>query len=219
MQRSWRTDGDKITFIVCQPVFRHLTTGIVDSTVQVGVDDAEEKMLGDVNLFISPSEDDPNMLIGELELMIAEPAMQGKGYGKLALMAFLRYVVLYEEQILEDYRAWAGCTAVTDENSVPTDYTTQQWNDNRSERAAAQQKRFGYLRARIGKGNLRSLTLFEHAGFELQSREPNYFGELEMRMYGRMPGDIDSRLATNRSVESLNDSSWKLLKYQYPTVT
>lgn len=221
MQRSWRMDGDKITFIICKPLLKSRTSGIADPMVQGGVDDAEEKMLGDVNVFISPAEDDPNVLIGELELMIADSAMQGKGYGKLALLAFLKYVVTYEGQILNEYQMWASSKVVANEDRASEDHKADQ-EDNRSGEAVerlVQQPRFGYLRARIAETNVRSLALFEHAGLELQSPEPNYFGELEMRMYEPILGDTNDRLATNKSGESWKDSSWKLLNYHRPTDT
>lgn len=222
MQRSWRTDGDKITFIICRPLPRDQAMTCTNSIVQTGVHDAEDKMLGDVNLFISRSEDDPNTLLGELEIMIAEPEMQGKGSGRLALLAFIRYVTMHEEQILAEYQTWAGSQSLTEENGVPQCHIDDQSDGDSSEsveKPVAGQLRFAYLRARIGETNLRSLALFDHAGFQLQSTEPNYFGELELRMCGHTSGDINDRSATNKSGESLKDSSWKLLKYHRPADT
>lgn len=222
MQRSWRTDGDKITFIICKPLLRTPVTEIADSRLRAGVDDTEENMLGDVNLFISVSEDDQAVLIGELELMIADCAKQGKGYGRLALMAFLKYVKTYEEQILREYHVWASCKVVAEEYCASEGHRTDQSDDFRSDGAEERhfrETRFGYLRVRIGKDNRRSQALFEHAGFQLQSPEPNYFGELEMRTYGRLFEDTHNRLTTDRWGESWKDSSWTLLKYHSPTGT
>ncbi|XP_036428281.1 N-acetyltransferase 9 [Colossoma macropomum] len=68
MQRSWREDNDKCTFIIldkqrwADPSFPE-----------------EECMVGDVNIFLTdPS--DPSL--AELELMIAESSYRGKGLGK-----------------------------------------------------------------------------------------------------------------------------------------
>jgi len=61
MQQSWRADSDKLTFIAClpQPEFQH--------EVAAGKDDAPDRMIGDVNLFFSAADEDPEGCIGELE--------------------------------------------------------------------------------------------------------------------------------------------------------
>nr|ALT14006.1 N-acetyltransferase 9 [Tachysurus fulvidraco] len=79
MQRSWREDDDKCTFIVLDkqrwtdPSFSE-----------------EECMVGDVNLFLTePS--DPSL--AELEIMIAgtEPIYRGRGYGKEVTCMMMHY--------------------------------------------------------------------------------------------------------------------------------
>ena len=121
-------------------------------------------MLGDVNLFLSsPAPEDGECLdskgqgdaIGEIELMIARPELQGKGYGKATLLAFLKYVAAHEEEILRECVA-GGEGKVT----------------------------LQYLRVKIGKENGRSIGLFGSLGFEEVGEGPNYFGEVEMRMEG-----------------------------------
>ncbi|KPP79965.1 hypothetical protein Z043_100423 [Scleropages formosus] len=68
MQRSWREDDDKCTFIILDK------KRWADPLVQ-----EQECMVGDVNIFLTdPS--DPSL--AELEIMIAEPGYRGKGLGK-----------------------------------------------------------------------------------------------------------------------------------------
>jgi hypothetical protein len=62
MQQSWRNDHDKITFIPCLPSF-----GDATGNVQAGLFDAPDRMIGDVNLFLSPADEDPEGCIGEIE--------------------------------------------------------------------------------------------------------------------------------------------------------
>src|SRR4051812_45390013 len=66
MQRSWRTDSDKLTFIFCHP-----TSAAQDQLTQ---DQEIASMVGDVNLFIGVNgeENDDQSLVGEVEIMVAE---------------------------------------------------------------------------------------------------------------------------------------------------
>uniref|UniRef100_A0A8D0L7D4 Alpha/beta-tubulin-N-acetyltransferase 9 n=1 Tax=Sphenodon punctatus TaxID=8508 RepID=A0A8D0L7D4_SPHPU len=77
MQRSWREDADKCTFIV-------LDTARWSG--QAGVE--EECMVGDVNLFLTDFEDPA---LGEIEVMIAEPSYRGQGFGKEAVLIMMFY--------------------------------------------------------------------------------------------------------------------------------
>lgn len=78
MQRSWRDDADKCTFIV------------LDAEMwQAQPRPPEEKcMVGDVNLFLTDP-DDP--ALGEIEVMIAEPGCRGRGCGTEAVLMMLSY--------------------------------------------------------------------------------------------------------------------------------
>ena len=95
MQQSWRTDHDKLTFIVAYD----LASLDPPSTTK------DSAMIGDVNLFINHVETDYNetLLFGELELMIAEKSQQGRGHGRAALLLFMAYILNHEQEILHEY--------------------------------------------------------------------------------------------------------------------
>lgn len=162
MQTNWRTSHDKLTFIACQPLSSE------SRNIKGGIDDIPERMLGDVNLFLSHDDDDseddskvPKSLIGELELMIAPTDKRRQGYGRAAILAFLYYIARNIDAIVSEYNSHEG---------VKSDKTL----DGVS---SAEKLR---LKVKIKKGNQASLTLFESLGFKKVTKEPNYFGELEL---------------------------------------
>uniref|UniRef100_A0A1I7Z211 N-acetyltransferase 9-like protein n=1 Tax=Steinernema glaseri TaxID=37863 RepID=A0A1I7Z211_9BILA len=78
MQRSWREDEDKCTFIVVSKE-KHEECG-----------DEIASMIGDVNIFVNSFDEEP---IGEVELMIAEEASRGKGLGSEIVSIMLQYAM------------------------------------------------------------------------------------------------------------------------------
>jgi RimJ/RimL family protein N-acetyltransferase len=158
MQENWRQDADKLTFIVCQPV-----GDVLDGrkTINAGAVGADEHMIGDVNMFLTTSEDEEAgemRLIGELELMIATKQNQSKGLGRAALLTFLRYITEHEDDIVEEFLS--------------------------SGAHACQKRRLSCLCAKIGEQNNRSIGLFESLGFFKTSTKASYFGEFELRREG-----------------------------------
>lgn len=187
MQQSWRTDADKLTFIVCLPLRRddnisidsnrgedvhvrkqedlNSTSLSTTTTTITEQDDTPDRMLGDVNLFLRFDEDD-NKIIGEIELMIAEKQNQRRGFGRAALISFLRYIIDHESEIVDEF-------------------LSQQQQQGKQQTA-----RLSCLSVKIGQSNARSLALFESLGFRKVSDRPSYFGEFELR---RSREELDQR--------------------------
>ncbi|XP_049625722.1 alpha/beta-tubulin-N-acetyltransferase 9 isoform X1 [Suncus etruscus] len=78
MQRSWRDDADKCTFIVLD----------AEKWQAQPCPSEENCMMGDVNLFLT---DPGDPTLGEIEVMIAEPSCRGRGCGTEAVLMMLAY--------------------------------------------------------------------------------------------------------------------------------
>ncbi|KAK6742683.1 hypothetical protein RB195_010128 [Necator americanus] len=76
MQRAWRNDEDKLTFIILSKV-------LVDS----GVTEIDS-MIGDVNLFLQQQEH-----TAEVEIMVAEKEARGGGLGTEAVSLLISYAL------------------------------------------------------------------------------------------------------------------------------
>ncbi|OJD13054.1 hypothetical protein AJ78_06446 [Emergomyces pasteurianus Ep9510] len=238
MQTSWRTDADKLTFIICLPLHESLSsfslptdgmTGVaaVDvqtsqlaefiSTTTVLTDpniDSPAAMLGDVNLFLRLDEDEEGdsnshltattdagaRVIGEMELMIAEKAKQGKSFGKAGLVCFLKYIAEHEVEIVGGFlSSLSACSAAVsgaNAGAGPAD------GEKQEERVIG--NKLAYLSAKIGADNVRSLALFESLGFAKMSEEPNVFGELELRR-GSLRGNEGEELLRRYGVEGYTE--------------
>lgn len=158
MQRSWRSDCDKLTFIICLPL------AIVDSVKNLtpGVNDGPARMVGDINLFLfnddgdggddKPAGSGPGAVVGEIELMIARKELQRQGYGRAALLSFMHYILLVgREAIIAEYCGLQPGRSLS------------------------------YLRVKINQSNKRSIALFQSVGFVQTEEGANYFGEVELR--------------------------------------
>lgn len=159
-QESWRASNDKLTFIVCRPQGpRASRDGVV-----AGVDDAPDRMVGDINFFLTPwVEDDGTVsgLVGEVDVMIARPHDRGQGLGRGAVTAFLHY-------ILQRQRAAILAEAADEADEAGTDNP-----------GASRPRGLRELVVKIQASNAASIGLFQSLGF--QQRGPvNYFGEVEL---------------------------------------
>lgn len=179
MQRSWRQDADKLTFIVCCPM-----DSLDSSSIQLSPDnDSSRNMVGDINLFLRVDDgeegDAPPEIVGEIELMIAEKVNQGRGFGKAALLTFLRYIIERQADIVKEF--------------VNAEFQSETVEKCK---AATASLGFSCLSVKIGQANARSLALFESLGFKKLSAEPNFFGEFEMRRTEMGLSSIDEALMT-----------------------
>lgn len=164
MQQSWRIDTDKLTFIACLPPVKQ-NGGIIVG----GNEDASDRMIGDVNLFLSIDEDSEQMtngstdgrpqsqLIGELELMVARKDLHSQGFGREMILAMLQYVMLFSDAICNEFTS--GMSGIRGSSNVSLEI----------------------LSVKIAATNDRSIRLFESLGFSKSSPKPNYFGEWELR--------------------------------------
>ncbi|OBT45238.1 hypothetical protein VE00_03665 [Pseudogymnoascus sp. WSF 3629] len=182
MQLSWQTDYDKLTFIACHPLPGPASkiAGADSNDVIIPSQgyDAPEKMIGDVNLFLrfayeldGEGEEILNRpyVRGEIELMIASPSDQGRGFGKATLLAFLQYIKTHTVDILDQYKRHSPEGA---ENHIQH-----------------QDVKIGglVLVSKINKTNVKSRRLFESVGFGQVGKE-DYFGEIELKLSGGVDG-------------------------------
>jgi RimJ/RimL family protein N-acetyltransferase len=163
MQRSWRTDCDKLTFIACLPLEPLTKSGDErhdkERKVMVaGNEDGEDRLIGDVNLFLTPADEDEEGCIGELELMIAPASLRRRGYGRAAILTFLCYIERHLDEILEEYRIGVATSEA--------------------------KMKLLMLRVKIGGKNEKSIRLFEGIGFVKTGEGENWFGEVELVFEG-----------------------------------
>lgn len=143
-----------MTFIACLPPSKMATGKAIE--IVGGQDDPDENMIGDVNLFLSESDEDGEdiLSVGELEIMVARKDLQNRGIGKEILLTFLWFILGNLEAILLEY----------------------------SQTLLGEPRKLKYLRVKINAENTRSIRLFERVGFMRISDTPNYFNELELRL-------------------------------------
>lgn len=157
-QQSWRESHDKLTFILCKGL---ATSETPEPSVQAGDVDSPDKMIGDINFFLYPGDDDPaddgadagaahpGCCVGEIDIMIASQADRGKGLGKAAVSTFIHYIWSNRAAILREYHP------------------------------AAAPPELKSLMAKIKATNAHSIALFKSLGFE-QEGDVNYFGEVKL---------------------------------------
>ncbi|KAI1661210.1 GNAT domain-containing protein [Daldinia decipiens] len=189
-QASWRESRDKLTFIVCAPLLRDDDVSRTDekgAAVLAGVGDAVGRMVGDVNLFLSPwdgddegqeqkqngdGEEAKTYYTAEIDIMIANPKFRRIGLGRAAVATFLYFVRRHLDGILAEYMGSLD-TAAAISKPVMKDVV-----------------------AKINADNKASIVLFQALGFK-QRGERNYFGEIEM-VFGGF-GETDEWVKTSSS--------------------
>lgn len=153
--------------------------------IRAGEDDAPDRMVGDVNLFLTPCDDDDEEMEssggeketaisdvkGEIDIMIAAPEHRRKGLGEAAVRACLRYLAAHRDAILREYAAGDGGGHVK----------------------TARLKR---LVAKIHADNVGSIRLFGNLGFKRQG-DPDYFNEVTM-VLSDFPPASDALAMTGR---------------------
>ncbi|CAE6520600.1 unnamed protein product [Rhizoctonia solani] len=93
MQRKWRDDADKLTFIILARTAPNPATTDPDAI-------RELPMIGDVNLFLKDTEtDDGDRKEAEVEIMIAERGYRRKGLAFEALQMFLSYTTRRDQDV------------------------------------------------------------------------------------------------------------------------
>jgi len=166
-QESWRASHDKLTFIICEPLptsdspaAASSSSPSSSSSIKAGEHDARERMVGDVNLFLYPDEEEeedrpgvPRFCVGEVDIMIADAQHRGRGLGREVVGTFLQYISRHRDRIMEEYAA--------DKDIDPP-------------------PRLKILMAKINEANGRSISLFSALGFEQEEGGANYFGEVKL---------------------------------------
>lgn len=186
MQKSWREDHDKLTFIACQKAYPLPKDGIIHGGTKESSYDREARMIGDVNLFLTADADDDageDEVVGEVEIMVARTDQRGNGLGTAILLTFMWYVITNLDAIIGEYSKAHGGKA----------------------------KVMKYLRVKIGADNARSLYVFEKVGFEKTTEKPNFFNELELRYV--LPEEREDR-GEGEMANELNIVQPKLARYQ-----
>ncbi len=135
------------------------------NVIEAGQVDSPGKMIGDINFFLYPCDDDdeqqqpgtasPRYCVGEVDIMIAEVSERGKGLGRGAVTAFLHYIFHNLAQILHNYGIH---------------------NRENTTGGGIRLKRF---MAKIKEDNAASLALFKSLGFHQQG-PASYFGEVTL---------------------------------------
>lgn len=183
MQKSWRHDPDKLTFIICLAPSLSSSTSPPPSSIPPSPPQPqaqELEMIGDINLFLTPLDEDPQGLLGELELMIAMPGARSRGFGREALHAFLTYIHSHENEIMAEY---AGASADPVHVTTATNGADEM---SEAERTKATRMTLLQLTAKISSTNAASIALFQSVGFRKVWESPNYFGEVEFVYEGKL---------------------------------
>lgn len=206
-----------MTFIICQPLDHRQQEqkGPSDDdddgkgSVLAGIVDTPDRMIGDINLFLSPYDNDDQgeeeeehygddntasphaYYVGEVDIMIANAKDQGKGTGKAAVLAFLGYLSHHVGEILGEYTssisesASSGPSHNDNNSTINGDGATPRHSrDQKAKEEVLTPKplpipKLHSLMAKINQNNERSIALFKSLGFK-QDGQVNFFGEVKL---------------------------------------
>ncbi|KAG7441385.1 uncharacterized protein BT62DRAFT_955894 [Guyanagaster necrorhizus] len=157
MQRKWRADDDKLTFII---LARDERDPLLDDQKDVMPSDPRIlslAMAGDVNIFLNGAPEDEDEFAAEVEIMIAEPVYRRNGLALEALQLILQYATANK--------------FFPDGSSVPASFP----------KSSPLPVPLSSLVARIGETNLPSIQLFEKLGFKI-TKHIEVFNEVEMKL-------------------------------------
>ncbi|KAK7755149.1 hypothetical protein SLS62_002964 [Diatrype stigma] len=213
-QQSWRTSHDKLTFIVCQAVdSSHISPieGISGdggsgsgARVYAGEADAPDRMVGDINLFLTPWEDGENCHDDDDEHGANTASPDGEvhpssGLGRDPAASAVSYCNGEVDIMIADHDhrgKGLGISAVSAllgfmRRHLPpilAEYGKAQEDGGQHGReggVGARHRRYELkdLVAKINASNAGSIALFTRLGFK-QKGKVNYFGEIEMVLEG-----------------------------------
>ncbi|KAM3075604.1 hypothetical protein ACMFMG_007739 [Clarireedia jacksonii] len=210
MQQSWRKDHDKLTFIICVPPSSSSSpTESQPPNHQSSTSQKEQKpqpqMIGDINLFLTPADEDPDEgCIGEIELMIAPMEMRGRGYGRAAVLAFMGYLERELGGIVGEYRRGSDGSKEGEEDGLEVDEDGKE----AGKRENGKKMNLLQLRVKIGSKNEKSIGLFESIGFVRVGEGENYFGEVELVFEGWLGRERVEGLMGKFGLEGWKEVRW-----------
>ncbi len=231
MQESWRRDADKLTFIICQPLpipGPHSLAG----QIQAECHDTADRMIGDVNLFLSLSktDDDDEVVSSKLRLDCSKSSDLNINPQNSNLDVSTSVSLTGEIELMiprpTSRRRGHGRSALltfltyilTHESEIVAEFLHSRPDYSQQTPPITTFLRTGRIcpTAKISHTNHASLALFESLGFEKMSEQPNYFGEFELELRfasGRMGGEGGRAEAVSRLMESWGVGGYREVGY------
>lgn len=213
MQKSWRQDADKLTFIICRPLNGKGVVPLKPDGGGATVSEEEEEgycvrggsehddetaMVGDINLFVSSVDDEEEEEEDGKDNGNANPEVSQSTPSKI--IGELEIMIPHASNQRHGYGESALCTFLRyiarHESEIVSSYISSLPTRSSPEAIAAAEAKFSYLRAKIHESNMKSIALFtKKLGFRYVGGEgkANYFGEVEVRNFEEWRRDSDKR--------------------------